>query len=654
VQAPDGALYGTTYIGGSYGYGTVFKLNLDGSGYTNLHQFGGDATDGRDPLGALTVGSDGLLYGTTSLGGTHGSGNVFKLRGDGSGYAVLQNFSDAGSGGEPQAGLMEGSDGALYGTTSVGPGTAYGGTAFAINKDGTSYRVLHLFGPFSSNDGVQPLASLLEGSDGALYGTTSTGGGGAVGSVFRINKNGSGYQKLYAFGFGAGVINPFANLLEGSDRALYGTGGGGGGGVFKLNKDGSSYQVLHGFNGDWPFAALIKGRDKALYSTTVKGGGTFGSLGPGTVFRLNEDGSGFEVLYTFGDFTGDGVYPHSALLLASDGAFYGTTYTGGDFVRGTVFRLLFNHIPTVQCADVVVSADTNCVADASVDHGSFDLDGDPITVVQSPAGPYPLGTNRVTLTVTDSFGDSNSCTASVIVLDTTPPSITCPSDITLEFTSDAGAPAIFTARATDDCDPNPAVASVPPSGSTFPVGTTQVQSTAIDAGGNQASCAFAVTVLGARGVKQNVLAELIALRASLPHNARPAGREALDEAIGHLRASLDPAWWADETHLQLRTGLQVFDEEQAAAVRLCSLLHRRTGGIPDTLVEDIIARLDRADHLLAAVAVQDAISAGEPHQRIHQAQRFLAQGAADAQVDPCGDTITDYRRAWFYSVSPHP
>lgn len=648
VQGQDGALYGTTYIGGNNGFGTLFRISLDGSQYAILHHFGSGSGDGHNPLGDLTGATDGLLYGTCSGGGSSGAGTIFKMQPDGSGYTILHNFNGVADGSEPEAGLIEGSDGVLYGTTTSGPGNNYGGTAFAINKDGTGYRLLHRFGPFTGSDGVQPTAPLMEGSDHVLYGTTSTGGGSAVGSVFKVNRDGTGYQKLYAFGFGAAVINPFAGLLEGSDHALYGTGGGGAGGVFKLNKDGSGFQVLVGFNGDEPFAAVRTGREGKLYSTTFRGG----SAGNGMAFRFNEDGSGFEVVHNFGTTAGDGTGPHAALFLANDGAFYSTTLSGGDLGRGTVYRLLVNRVPVAICADVVVSADTNCMANASVDHGSFDPDGDPITLVQSPPGPYPLGTNLVTLTVTDSHGDSNYCTASVIVLDTTPPSITCPSNITVEFATESGASVNYTVNAVDSCEPSPVVMILPPSGSIFPIGTTEVDSTATDASGNQASCSFTVTVLGANGAKQALLADLVTLRATVVCNDGQEVCQGLDEAIRHLRASLNPTLWVDEAHLQTRHGELVFDQEHAAAVQLCHLLGVPGSDLPDGLLEAFIGRLERADRLLATVAIQEAIAAGAPQRRIAQAQNFLAQGDADATAGPCGKAIIDYRQAWqFWSYS---
>jgi uncharacterized repeat protein (TIGR03803 family) len=666
IEGNDGVLYGTTYNGGSNNYGAVFKLNKDGRDYRLLHHFGDDAADGRKPQGGLIKASDGFLYGTTEAGGSHGTGTIFRMLPDGSAYTVMHSFiSSEGTG--PLAALVEGSDGVLYGTASEGGVDAWSGSVFAINKDGGNFRVLHHFGPGSTTDGSLPVSSLLEGSDGALYGTTVTGGGNGVGSVFKLNKDGSGYTKLYAFGFNDSAINPGAGLFEGSNHALYGTAYGYFGGVFKLNQDGTGYQVLIGFNDARPYGAMISGRDGALYGTTFKGGKNFFGVGQGSVFKLNEDGSDSRVLYSFGSTAGDGVGPHAALLLASDGAFYGTTFGGGDSNQGTVFRLLVNRVPVAKCTNVIVSAGSDCSAYASVDNGSFDPDGDPITLTQSPPGPYPLGTNLVTLTVTDSNGDSNASTGFVIVLDTTPPEIDCPTNIIVEFTSETGAVVSYSPLAVDTCDANPLINCAPISGSVFPIGTTEVHCTASDASGNTATCNFTVTVVGARGVIQDVLSELIALRATVDCGSYPSDKDQvdkhgnqgngsqqvddrictkLDAAIRCLRASLNPAAWIDETHLERKIGVQVFIDENLAVNQLVDILKDKHNQISGTVLQEMIARMIRADRLLASVAIQEAVTAGESPKKINQAEKFLANGDADVRDNKRPNAIEDYGHAW--------
>src|SRR5437667_212431 len=181
-RGSDGALYSTTYQGGSFGPGTVFKLNKDGSDYSILHSFSRADNDGRYPQHGLVEGSDGALYGTTYGGGSNNTGTLFKLNKDGTDYSVLRRFSlTGGDAWAPQAGLVEGSDGALYGTTYRG-GSNNTGTLFKLNKDGTDYSVLHRFS-LTGDDGWAPQTGLVEGSDGALYGTTYQGGSNNSGTV---------------------------------------------------------------------------------------------------------------------------------------------------------------------------------------------------------------------------------------------------------------------------------------------------------------------------------------------------------------------------------------------------------------------------------------------------------------------------------------
>ncbi len=266
----------------------MFTLNKDGSGFRVLHSFAGSGGDGQHPFAGLIEGSDGALYGTTVGGGSNGVGTAFTLNKDGSRYGVLHNFHTNGfDGANPFAGLVEGSDGALYGTTRDG-GSNGVGTVFTLNRDGSRYGVLLSFRP-DGFDGQNPSAGLVEGSDGALYGTTCNGGSNGVGTVFTLNRDGSCYGVLCSFRpDGSDGQNPSAGLLEGSDGILYGTtyngGSNGVGTVFKLNKDGRAYTAVLSFgglggDGANSSAGLVEGSDGALYGTTV-GGGRLPDLAP--------------------------------------------------------------------------------------------------------------------------------------------------------------------------------------------------------------------------------------------------------------------------------------------------------------------------------------------------------------------------------------
>jgi uncharacterized repeat protein (TIGR03803 family) len=301
LEGKDGVLYGTTQSGGTpsgmfhdTGGGTVFKVNKDGSGYAVLHRFTGGDADGIEPWGGLVEGLDGALYGTTLSGGRitrvsdplnmpiGGAGTVFRLNKDGSGFKVVHSFQgpdDDGS--SPMAGLLAGSDGALYGTTDNGGNTsARNGTVFKLNPDGSGYKILHNFPDEKiSGDGRMPRAALVEGKNGTLFGTTQAGGGEDYGTVFKLRKDGTGYQVVHRF-----------------------TGGGAAG------------------DGGKP-SGLLVGRDGAIYGTTEY----HGKNGGGTAFKLNSDGIGFTVLRQFPDGVGDARAPSGRLVLGSDGAIYGMT-----------------------------------------------------------------------------------------------------------------------------------------------------------------------------------------------------------------------------------------------------------------------------------------------------------------------------------------
>ncbi len=330
IEGTNGVLYGTTYFGGTNGAGTIFCLNKDGGSYAVLNQFNTNGADGQNPRSELMQGSDGALYGTTYAGGISNLGTVFTLNLDGSGYSVLKSFTGAsGDGSKPYAGLVEGTNGALYGTTYWG-GNTNQGAVFKLNKDGGGFTLLKSYSGSLTNydvNGRKPFAGLLLCSDGFFYGTTRRGGSNDSGTVFKLDHSGSNFTVLHWFTNNGDGIYPHARLLEGTNGALFGTTHNGGisnvGTVFTLNKDGSGYTVLTNFditfgNGYWPEAGLVQAADGLLYGTTYGGGAN----NYGTVFKLNPDGSGLTVVQSFSLSGGDGRHP-SAAIEASDGAVTG-------------------------------------------------------------------------------------------------------------------------------------------------------------------------------------------------------------------------------------------------------------------------------------------------------------------------------------------
>ena len=216
-----GILYGTTRGGGTNHAGTIFRVNSDGSSPDLLFQFSGSgAEQGRSPTAPLLLGSDDALYDTTTFGWPSGVGTIFKVNKDGSGYRVLHGLTGRSFGRNQQHALIEGRDGMLYGTTELG-GAYYEGSTFKINKDGSGFSTLRDFGGDGENTS-RPAAELMEGSDGALYGATAVGGSnGFSGLVFKLNKDGSGYTVLHSFDLNSNDgSNPKAALIEGSGRRL--------------------------------------------------------------------------------------------------------------------------------------------------------------------------------------------------------------------------------------------------------------------------------------------------------------------------------------------------------------------------------------------------------------------------------------------------
>ncbi len=280
IQATDGNLYGTTSRGGLFlpggcGFecGTVFKISPTGT-FTLLHSFTGYDMDGANPTSALIQATDGYFYGTTTVGGAHDDGTVFKISPEGA-VTVLHSF-DAVNGSRPMAALIQGTDGNFYGTTSQG-GPAGAGTVFRITAAGT-LTTLH---SFDRTDGIFP-NTLIQATDGNFYGTNVIPGTARDGAVFRMTAGGT-VTLLHVFD---GVL-PYA-LFQATDGYFYGmtvNRDTNDGTVFKMTFAGT-VTVLHAFAGSVTEpprpSGVIQGTDGNLYGTTERGGDNF----VGMIYRL--------------------------------------------------------------------------------------------------------------------------------------------------------------------------------------------------------------------------------------------------------------------------------------------------------------------------------------------------------------------------------
>jgi uncharacterized repeat protein (TIGR03803 family) len=356
-----GNVYGTTDFGGTNDQGLVFKVAHKASGwvFTPLYSFQGGA-DGSNPIGGVTVGPDGNLYGAVSEGGEHGKGAVYKLTPPASfncrtlfcpwTKTPLYQFTGGADGAYPEGTPIFDRSGNLYGT-AVSGGAANAGVVFKLtpSRNGWIDSVLYSFA--GSPDGAAPFSTLTFDNNGNLYGTTTGGGPANVGTVYELTPSGSHWteQVLYAFnGTNDGAI-PYAGVVLDPEGNLYGDtfydGTYSGGAIFELMPSNGNWTFsvlyspeLSGLGG--PAGTLARTSNGTLYGTLFSGGNDACSgYGCGNVFQLSPSNGGwtYTSLYVF---TGgaDGGNPQGQLILDSAGNVYGTTSgsLGGD---GSVFEL---------------------------------------------------------------------------------------------------------------------------------------------------------------------------------------------------------------------------------------------------------------------------------------------------------------------------
>jgi uncharacterized repeat protein (TIGR03803 family) len=340
----QGNSYGATQYGGAYGQGEVYQVASNGT-LTVLHNFCPQpgCTDGGQPWGGLILASDGNLYGTTL-------GTVYKITpsGDLTTIYTFCSLSGCADGQTTYAPLVQGSDGNFYGTALLGgiatqPCGGTCGTVFKLTPSG----VLTVLHSFRGKDGFYPAAGLVQGTDGNFYGTTTLGGTHNLGTAFKVTPAGT-FTLLHSFLTTDGSYSTL--FLQGSDGNFYGTsmfrGAQNHGTVFRMTPSGT-LTVLRAFNSNVGVNpnTLLQGADGNLYGTT----GLNGSSG-GTVFRMTLSGQ-LKTVYGFCSVTNcaDGIAPTS--IIQSGGILYGATAEGGGNTCqvvgnttscGTVFSLTTN------------------------------------------------------------------------------------------------------------------------------------------------------------------------------------------------------------------------------------------------------------------------------------------------------------------------
>ena len=371
VSDSAGNLYGTTFYGGAYGMGTVYKLSPADSGWneTILHSFNIDGVDGFFPTSTLVFDSAGNLYGTTQYGGTGncsnglGCGTVFMLSpaSDGTFTETILHQFDGADGWQVHAGLTFDSVGNLFGTTVNGGKFGWGTLYELSSKSGIwTFHLLHQF--TGGEDGGVPWGNVILDASGNIYGMASQGGGRSnichygCGVVFELVRNSTGsthWTGKILHNFTTKTTDghyPSGSLLLDSKGNLYGTAAQGGGSsdagiVFELTPSSNgewNERVLHNFNdsstdGVNPSANLIFDSAGNLYSTTLSGG----SAGQGTAFELSPNGNSWKetILHNFGTDAGDGNNPNGGLIFDAAGNLYGETDGGGKSQEGTAFEI---------------------------------------------------------------------------------------------------------------------------------------------------------------------------------------------------------------------------------------------------------------------------------------------------------------------------
>ena len=339
VQASNGNFYGTTYSGGASNQGTVFEMTPGGT-LTTLHNF--DGAEGASPWGGLVQGANGYLYGTTIAGGSNTNGTIFEITLGGE-FTKLRAVARYKEGAEPFGSLVKGKDGNFYGTTSQG-GPHGGGAVFKITPDGSVTTLYGFCAQIANNfcvDGNDPNGGLVQGANGNFYGTTYAGGVNDAGAIFEITPSGK-LTTLHSFigmGDDPDGNQPFAGLVKASNGNFYGTTVGGGaynqGTVFEMTP-GGALTTLHSFDGAdgaSPWAGLIPASNRNLYGVTFSGG----THGEGTIFEMTLNGV-LTKRHSFDANNGDGAGPLAGLVQGKDGSLYGTTTARGGFGEGTVFK----------------------------------------------------------------------------------------------------------------------------------------------------------------------------------------------------------------------------------------------------------------------------------------------------------------------------
>jgi len=336
IQASDGKLYGMTYQNGNNEFGTLFQYDIASNTYAVVFHF--DSTNGASPMGSLIDLGDGRLYGMTRLGGVHNQGIIFTY--DLSSQILTKEADfDSINGAKPRGNLLQATNGKLYGLTYEG-GTDNLGTLFEYD---TLTSIITKKTDFTGiANGANPFSTLIEASNGLLYGVTFVGGTDNIGTLFEFNTTTDILTKksdVTVANWTYQGQQPMGHLVEDGNGKLYGMskGNNGVGGIYEydITADTVIFKQDFGDEGIWPFGGLLKSTNGNLYGFTSSAG----QFSAGTMVQYNSVQDSLEVVVHFQVGDENGGYPTLTLIQANDANIYGVASNGGEEGNGVIFKI---------------------------------------------------------------------------------------------------------------------------------------------------------------------------------------------------------------------------------------------------------------------------------------------------------------------------
>ncbi|MCU0359961.1 MAG: hypothetical protein MUF75_04435 [Bacteroidia bacterium] len=334
-KAQSPALWGLTANGGD-GLGSLFSINTGSTAISSQYNFQGYPGNAPQYV-KLCQATNGKLYGTTRLGGINNLGTLFEYNPANNSYSVLVDFDGTTKGSNPQSSVIQASNGKLYGMAQLG-GANNAGVLFEYNLATSTYTKLF---DMAIATGQQPFGSVIEASNGRLYGVNRTGGANNVGTLFEYNLSNSTYSVMTNFISATGSL-PQAAPIQASNGKLYGTTINGGssnnGVIYEYNISTSTYSVIVNFTsavtGGQSFGSLLEATNGNLFGITATGGSTANA---GAIFGINPTTNSYSLLAAFVGSV-SGANPQAGLIQASNGKLYGTARIGGANNLGTLYE----------------------------------------------------------------------------------------------------------------------------------------------------------------------------------------------------------------------------------------------------------------------------------------------------------------------------